>query len=228
LNNRRPAKKPLIREKNRKARLGFARKYRYWISNNWAKVLLSDESKYKLFGSDGIRNMRRPEGKIMNVRYILSTVKHGGGNVMVWVCFTRNGVGPLHRVVGNMDQHMYKGIVENIILPHAKRKMGRDCIFQQDNDPNHTSGLVKGAMAKKKIRLLEWPSQSLDLNPIEYLLEELDRRCKGQKPKIQKHLFEMLKEECYNIPISALIKLVDSMPRRCEAVIAAKDFPTKA
>jgi hypothetical protein len=53
-------------------------------------------------------------------------VKHGGGNVMVWVCFTRNGVGPLHRVVGNMDQHMYKGIVENIMFPHAKRKMGRD------------------------------------------------------------------------------------------------------
>jgi transposase len=57
LNTKRPAKKPLIREKNRKARLGFARKYRFWKSNNRAKVLLSDESKYKLFGSDGIRYM---------------------------------------------------------------------------------------------------------------------------------------------------------------------------
>jgi transposase len=82
-------------------------------------------------------------------------------------------------------------------------------------------------MAKKKIRLLEWPSQSPDLNPIEYLWEELDRRCKGRKPKNQNHLLEMLKEKCYNIPISVLIKLVDSMPRRCEAVIAAKGFPTK-
>jgi transposase len=45
LNTRRPAKKPLIRGKNWKARLGVARKYRYWISNNWAKVLFSDESK---------------------------------------------------------------------------------------------------------------------------------------------------------------------------------------
>jgi DDE superfamily endonuclease len=146
---------------------------------------------------------------------------------MLWVCFTRNGVGPLHRVVGNMDQHMYKGIIENIMLPHAKRKMGRDWIFQQDNDPKHTSGLVKGAMAQKNIRLLEWPSQSPDLNPIEYFWEEFDRSCKGRKPKNQNHLFEMLKQKCYNIPISVLIKLVDSMPRRCEAVIAAKGFPTK-
>lgn len=227
LNARRPAKKPLIREKNRKARLEFARKYRNWTSKDWAKVLWSDESKYNLFGSDGIRYVRRPEGKRMNVRYILPTVKHGGGNVMVWGCFSRNGVGPLHRVVGNMDQHIYTGIVENIMLPHAKDNMGRGWIFQQDNDPKHTSGLVKGAMAKKKIRLLEWPSQSPDLNPIEHLWEELDRRCKGRKPKNQNHLFEMLKEEWYKIPIPVLVKLVDSMPRRCEAVIAAKGFPTK-
>jgi transposase len=129
-------------------------------------------------------------------------------------------------VVGNMEQHIYKGIVENIMLPHAKRKIGRDWIFQQDNDPKHTSGLVKWAMATKKIRLLEWPSQSPDLNPIEYLWEDLDR-CKVRKPKNQNHFFEMLKEKCYNIPIAVLIKLVDSMPRRCEAVIAVKGFPTK-
>jgi hypothetical protein len=35
----------------------------------------SDESKYNLFGSDGIRYMRRPNGKKMIIRYILPTVK---------------------------------------------------------------------------------------------------------------------------------------------------------
>ena len=74
---------------------------------------------------------------------------------------------------------------------------------------------------------MEWPSQSPDLNPIEHLWEELDRRCEGRKPTNQDDLFQLLKAEWEKIPVSVLTNLVDSMPRRCEAVIAAKGFPTK-
>jgi transposase len=227
LNARRPVKKPLISKKNQIARLAFARKFGHWTSKEWAKVLWSDESKFNLFGSDGLKYVRRPDGQRFNRRYILPTVKHGGGNVMVWGCFSSSGVGPLHRVVGTMDQVVYKDIVEGIMLPYAKQKMGRGWIFQQDNDPKHTAGSVAKAMAKKKIRLLEWPAQSPDLNPIEHLWEELDRRCKGRKPRNQAHLFELLKAEWDTIPTSVLTNLVDSMPRRCAAVIKAKGFPTK-
>jgi hypothetical protein len=58
------------------------------------RVLWSDESNCKnnLFGSYGIRFVRRPDGERMNVRYILPTVKHGGGNFKVWGCFLPDGV----------------------------------------------------------------------------------------------------------------------------------------
>ena len=36
-----------------------------------------------LFGSDGIRYVRRPKGYRNNLKHQLPTVKHGGGNVMV-------------------------------------------------------------------------------------------------------------------------------------------------
>nr|XP_029712062.1 uncharacterized protein LOC115256979 [Aedes albopictus] len=81
---RRPAKKPLISAKNRKARLNFATRFQDWSRSDWQKVLWSDERKFRLFSSGGIRYVRRPEGQRYNPRYQVPTVKNGGGSVIVW------------------------------------------------------------------------------------------------------------------------------------------------
>ncbi len=36
------------------------------------------------------------------------TVKHGGGNIMLWGCFSAKGKGQLHRIKGTMDGAMYR------------------------------------------------------------------------------------------------------------------------
>lgn len=85
---RRPAKKPLISAKNRKARVAFAREHLNWSVDQWSRVLWSDETKINMFGSDGIKFVRRPAGKRFDHRFTMPTVKHGGGNVMVWGKFS--------------------------------------------------------------------------------------------------------------------------------------------
>ena len=72
-----------------------------------------------------------------------------------------------------------------------------------------------------------WPAQSPDLNPIENLWSYLDWKLKNRKPSNEAELFKCLQEAWEAIPTDYLMRLVDSMPRRCEAVIEAKGHSTK-
>ena len=113
------------------------------------------------------------------------------------------------------------------MLPYAKRNLARNWILQQVNDPKHTSAHVKEFFTSKKIKVLEWPSQSPDLKPIEHLWEELDRRIRKRKFSRKKDLMAYLAEEWKEIPLTVITKLIDSMPERCVAVIKSKGFATK-
>lgn len=190
-------------------------------------MLWTDETKFNLVNSDGIRYVRRPVNKRFDPRYTIGTVKHSGGNIMVWGAFCHLGVGPLFRIVGNMDQVQYREIMENIMLPYATSNMEGSWMLQQDNDPKHTAKSVKKWFADNNIRVMDWPSQSPDLNPIENLWEEVDRKLKRQNFKKPEQLFDAIKEEWNRIPMSLLHTLVESMPRRCRAVIGAKGAATK-
>ncbi len=64
-----------------------------------------------------------------------------------------------------MDGAMYRKILANNLLPSVRAlKMGRGWVFQHDNDPKHTVGATKVWLSKKHCKVLEWLSQSPDLN----------------------------------------------------------------
>ena len=74
-----------------------------------------------------------------------------------------------------------------------------------------------------------WPSQSPDLNPIEHLWSELERRIR-RCPKNLKNIIKLesaLQEEWSKISKDVLTKLIESMPRRIEAAIENDGWPTK-
>jgi len=79
------------------------------------------------------------------------------------------------------------------------------------------------------MRVLDWPAQSPDLNPIENLWAIIKQHIRKQK-KTAENLVELkrcVKAAWRAIPDTTIKNLVDSMSRRIQAVIAAEGGPTK-
>lgn len=220
------ARKPLLRPENIRKRLKWAKEHRNWTVDQWKQVMWTDESKFEIFGSKRRTYCRRRPGERHKPECIQPTTKFGGGSVMVWGCFSYDGVGALVKIDGIMRKEQYHQILQRSAIPSGINLIGNGFVFQQDNDPKHTSHLCMNYLRSKEsrgvLKYMEWPPQSPDANPIELLWDELDREVRKLRPKSQTHLWECLQTAWRQLRPLALHKLVQRMPRICAAIIEAK------
>ena len=214
---------PRLSIRHKIVRLNFATSGLALPETFWKHVIFSDESKFNLYGPDGVKKMLRIPGLPLRDCDIRPVVKFGGGSIMVWGAITYGGVGPLIKVEGLMNSKQYIHIVNRGY--HDKSEM----IFQQDNDPKHTARVTRDWFSRQDINVLEWPSCSPDLNSIEHVWNDINFRVRASlpPPRNMTELWEKLQEEWYNTPVTYIQELFRSMPRRLEAVKRAKGGNTK-
>lgn len=227
-NGRVARKKPWISKVNRGKRLAFTKDYFNKDQEFWRNVIFTDESKFNLFGSDGRTMVWRQPNMELDSKNTTPTVKHGGGSVMVWGCFSASGVGNLVFIEGIMNQHVYMALLkENLKASAQKLGIEKTFAFYQDNDPKHKAWINRMWLLYNCPKVIDTPPQSPDLNPIENLWDELGRRVQKHHVTSKTQLREILQREWNAIEPECCLKLVDSMPKRLRAVQETRGYATK-
>jgi len=93
-----------------------------------------------------------------------------------------------------MDANLYVEIVERHIL-EINQMLGDDWRFQQDNDPKHTSRIAKTFLNDNVPEVMDWPSNSPDLNPIENLWNIVKTNVEKRMPDNRGNLEQFMKED---------------------------------
>ena len=223
------AKKSFINAANKIKRLNWAKTRKNWV-NQWENIIWSGESKFEVFGGDGKKYVWRNPQEKYDPKCLIPTFKSGQESVMVWGCFIRNKLGPLVRLEGKITAKIYIDMLKNNLIPFINSLENKEnYIFQEDNAPIHTAKIAKKWKEDNNITSLPWPAQSPDLNPIENLWNELDKKVRSHKPlpKNKEELWQILQKEWVKLEKDMYKNLVDSMPRRIAAVIENKGYPTK-
>ena len=214
LKSHKPVEKPRLTEAMKDKRVIFANKSADWSEKQWVKVLFSDESTIQQFGTRK-QQVRRPVGTRFEDRYTVATMKHPP-SVMIWGAMSSNGTAGLFFLPKGttMNGARYLEMLQEKLQLHMA--------------PCHRSKIVSEFLKKKKIKTIDWPGNSPDLNPIENLCSLLKNKVTDRQPTSAQEMemtiqlvwiHEITPEYCRN--------LVESMPRRLQAVLNNRGGHTK-
>ena len=224
-----PATKPWVSEANKVKRVAWAKERRSW-DGEWSHVFFTDESSFEV-KRPGRARVWRSVGERFQPSCLRPSFKSGRQTLMVWAGFSARGRTPLRRVCGSMNTEQYEEVLADDIFNYIVADYGAPdaAWLQEDMAPCHASKRSKAAKSALGLKPLPWMGQSPDLNPIENAWNELDRRLRSRttSPKNLDELWEALCEEWDAIPTAFFDSLIQSMPRRVNAVIASKGAGTK-
>ncbi|KAI3661947.1 hypothetical protein MP638_005988 [Amoeboaphelidium occidentale] len=217
---------------NRRKRLVFAEKHEDDDEQFWDHVVWSDEVTVEACPRN--RKVKVLVHCTQQYWEIPSNpqVQQGGFKVTFCGAFTKYGVGPLIPVEGTVDKDKYIDLLDNYLvseMKHLKQEHRQGFVFMQDNARPHTVKKTLAFLRKEKIKILEWPTQSPDLNPIENLWAIIKRRLYSDHTMFTpKHaLIDSVLHEWNNIEDSVCEHLADSMPKRAKEAFKTHGYPIK-
>ena len=116
------------------------------------------------------------------------------------------------------NSNMYSEILQHSMIP-SLQKLDRRAVFQHDNDPKHTSQTTTALLKRLGVKVMDWPSMSPDLNPIEHLWGILKRKVEVRKSQISASSTTSSWRSVRAFQWLTCEALVNAMPRRVKSVL---------
>ena len=235
-------KKPFLNEISKQQRLEWCLAHRQWTVENWMRVIWTDEASFAVGGVRGRIWVTRSPEEEYNEDCLVPKFKKLSG-LMIWRAFIGIEKGPLvfwdSKNWGKITALSYS----THILPylyhfwhtHSLTPSGHffPAAFMEDGAPGHRAALTtqyREWMGFQPFKL-PWPASSPDLNLIEAIWCTMKDRLfaanQNGQPRTVEETSKLIVQIWNEISAEELRRLVESMPERVEAVIAAGGGHTK-
>ncbi len=193
---------------HKKAHKQFAEDKQTKDMDYWNQVLWFDETKINLFGSEGVKRVWRQPGEEYKDKCVLPTVKYGGGSVMSGAAWVLPALGS------------YSSLREPTVIywSRAWSPPFGDWATGEYSNMITTTALLK----KLRVKVMDWPSMSPDLNPIEHLWGILKQKVEKSKVSNILQLCDIVMEDWKRTTVVSCAALVNSRGlRQCWKIMVA-------
>jgi hypothetical protein len=184
------------------------------------RIIFSDEKKFRWDGPDGWRSYwagidERDPPALFSKDY---NQYHG---VMVWAGMSSEGVLHVERVQGMLDAAKFSDMVCGDALASIHAVHGTDFVLQQDNAAPHRAALTRETLKACGVEVMEWPSLSPDLNPVENLWSIIVRNVysDGRSYSSDEELWVAVKRAALAVPKETAQCLVEDVRKRLLKVL---------
>ncbi|GFS62043.1 transposable element Tc1 transposase [Trichonephila clavipes] len=195
---------------HRRHRLQWCREHKNWTTDQWSRVLFTDESRFRTRNDSQRVLIWREIGTWFYTSNIKERHHYSGPGVLVWGGIMLNGRTELHIFDrGSVTGDRY---CEEVLLPLVRlfrNAIGPDFIFMDGNARSHRILAVEEVLESEDILRMDWPAYSPDLNPIEHVWDTLGRRIavRVHHPDYTQQLKQMIEEWLF-LPQEMLHQLV--------------------
>lgn len=215
--------KQFLSMQNQIKRLKFAIKYQNWTTE-WLKVSFLDEKTIQTYSSGIVLVKRKVNDRYNDDMMISQETQNTDNKVNLVGVVSYDGPNMIYSVSTNLTGQIFEQLVKKKLKDIVK-----DSTVLMDNASIHLKGV--NYIVNSGIRVIDFPPKSNDLNVIENVWGELQKKLNRKLLNItistKAELLNLI-EECWKeIPLSFIKNCILSMQKRLKEIIRVKGKQTR-